>query len=67
MHKSIPGNEYNLHCNIESSSEEEALGALVDKLNMAQKCAPAAQKTECIRGCIKSSVTSRVREGILLF
>ncbi|PKU43699.1 hypothetical protein llap_6003 [Limosa lapponica baueri] len=48
---------------IESSPEEKDSGVLVDE--KTRQCVLAAQKASCILGCIKRSVTSRLREVIL--
>jgi len=51
---------------LESSPKDKDLGVSVnERFNVSRQCALAAQKANCILGCIKKSVTSRSREVIL--
>jgi len=52
---------------LKSSSEERDLGVLLDeRLSVSWQCVPAVQKANYVLGCIERSVTSRLREVILL-
>ena len=51
---------------IDSSPEEKDLWVLVnEKLSLPEQCVLLAQKANCIMECIKRSVSSSSREGIL--
>ncbi|PKU40512.1 hypothetical protein llap_9188 [Limosa lapponica baueri] len=62
-----PMHQYKLRADLlESSTEEKDLGVLVDnRMTMSQQCALVAKKANGILGCIRKSVTSRLREVIL--
>ena len=49
----------------ESSPEENFIVAVDERFNVSGQYALAAQKTNCILGCIKRIITSRLRDVIL--
>jgi len=65
--RSNPPYQYRLRDEgIGSSPAEKDLRVLVnEKLDIIHQYALTAQKASCILGCIKSSMASRLREGIL--
>ncbi|PKU48711.1 rna-directed dna polymerase from mobile element jockey-like [Limosa lapponica baueri] len=65
--RSNPMHQYRLGADLlESTSEEKDLGVLVDnRMTMSQQCALVAKRASGLLGCIRKSVTSRLREVIL--